>query len=162
MASRIRLTTTGGRGLRDAINRVEIIDKYRFSVGVHRSTGQHGDSDKSVAFIATCNEFGLGVPERSFMRSTLFENERKYKNRLAKVIKRAVEGESGRQWSPDMLMGLLAQSVQDDIKRKITEIQDPPNAQETINRKGSSNPLIDTGQMRDSIRWEYTGNDANN
>jgi len=42
-------------------------------------------------------------------------------------------------------VGLLAQS---QVRAKITAIKSPPNAQSTIDKKGSSNPLIDTGQMR--------------
>jgi hypothetical protein len=39
-----------------------------------------------------------------------------------------------------------------DQKAKIVEIDEPPNSQETIDRKGSDNPMIDTGQFLNSQR----------
>ena len=35
----------------------------------------------------------------------------------------------------------------------ITEIKNPPNAAGTISAKGSANPLMDTGLMRQSVTW---------
>ena len=37
-------------------------------------------------------------------------------------------------------------------KPTIVEIDEPPNSQETIDRKGSDNPMIDTGQFLNSQR----------
>ena len=39
------------------------------------------------------------------------------------------------------------------IQQSIRDLRDPPNAPATIERKGSSNPLIDTGFMRLSVSW---------
>ena len=36
----------------------------------------------------------------------------------------------------------------------LTDLKTPPLAESTIRRKGSSNPLIDTGQLRSSITWQ--------
>jgi hypothetical protein len=45
--------------------------------------------------------------------------------------------------------------AQNDVRKAIRDLDSPPNAESTIKAKGSSNPLIDTGQMINSIRWEY-------
>lgn len=37
------------------------------------------------------------------------------------------------------------------VKKYMTELKTPPNTRETVRRKGSSNPLIDTGAMRASV-----------
>ena len=37
------------------------------------------------------------------------------------------------------------------VQQSITELRDPPNAESTIKKKKSSNPLIDTGLYRQSI-----------
>ena len=47
-------------------------------------------------------------------------------------------------------MGNLAEG---HVKQEITDLDTPPNAQSTIDRKGSSSPLIDTGALRQSIRY---------
>ena len=40
-----------------------------------------------------------------------------------------------------------------DIQEQITDISSPPNAPSTIQQKGSSNPLIDTGGLRQRITY---------
>lgn len=45
-------------------------------------------------------------------------------------------------------VGLEAEGA---IKDYITDLDTPPNRPSTIHRKGSSNPLIDTGNMRESV-----------
>lgn len=48
-------------------------------------------------------------------------------------------------------LGVLAQG---DIQMEITALSSPPNTPSTIARKGSSNPLIDTGAMRGAVTWK--------
>jgi hypothetical protein len=45
-------------------------------------------------------------------------------------------------------VGVVASSA---VKVYMTELKTPPNAASTIRKKGSSNPLIDTGAMRQSV-----------
>ena len=40
------------------------------------------------------------------------------------------------------------------IQKEITNIKEPPNSPYTIEKKGSSNPLIDTGLMRSKVEWK--------
>lgn len=47
-------------------------------------------------------------------------------------------------------VGLWAQG---SIQQRISDGIPPPNAESTIRRKGSSTPLIDTGQLRTSIKY---------
>ena len=47
-------------------------------------------------------------------------------------------------------MGL---KIETDIKDKINRLGSPPNAPSTVRRKGSDNPLVDTGTMRESLRY---------
>lgn len=39
----------------------------------------------------------------------------------------------------------------------MTDLKDPPNAKSTIAKKGSDNPLIDTGALRASVTYKVTG-----
>lgn len=47
-------------------------------------------------------------------------------------------------------IGVIAQGA---VRIFMTELQDPPNAKSTIRKKGSSNPLIDTGALRQSVTY---------
>lgn len=107
----------------------------------------------SLALIASSNEFGTDdgrVPERSFMRSTADKERRNVKNLIDKGYKDIIKGR-------ETVFGLLTKVglyVTGKTQQTITDLDNPENAPSTIKGKGSSNPLIDTGLMRQSIRHE--------
>lgn len=119
------------------------------SVGII-DAGKHPSGDITVAGIGHSHEFGLGVPERSFMRTTIQEKKRQIVALQKKLLKKMIEG----KMKVEVALGLIGEFVSDAISQKIVSISDPPNTPETIARKGSSNPLVDTGQMKNSITYE--------
>jgi hypothetical protein len=132
---------------------VENISKHSESgikVGVLQTAPNTADG-QTQATIAAQNEFGTkSIPERSFLRSTIDENRVNYNVIIDSILERVyLENRSMREQ-----LGLLGQKVQSDIKRKIVTLRTPPNAPATIAEKGSDNPLIDTGQMLNSISYE--------
>jgi len=115
--------------------------------------GKHAESDMTVASIGYVHEFGSSdgrIPERSFMRSTVKE-KRKEVNALNRKLLIAVQ--TGK-YSFSKALGILGSFVADAISRKIVTLKQPPNALSTILAKGSSNPLVDTGQLKNSITWK--------
>jgi len=113
--------------------------------------GEHPSGDITVAGIGFAHEYGTAtLPERSFMRSTIQGKKKNIialqKKLLGQIVKGNMKVETG--------LGLLGEFMSDLITKKIVSISDPPNTPETIARKGSSNPLIDTGQMKNSITYE--------
>lgn len=90
------------------------------------------------------------IPERSFIRSTLKEKRKEIIARQIKLLKKIAKGELTEQKA----LGLLGEFVSDLIKQKIKSLKSPPNAPITIKRKGSSNPLIDEGQLANSITYK--------
>ena len=103
----------------------------------------------AVIFVAVKNEFGIGIPERSFLRSTLIQKRKEYRRMIAKASENAIRGRKPLDKSLNRI-GMIAVA---DIQRKITELRTPPNAPSTIRIKKSSNPLIDTGLMRLSTTY---------
>lgn len=113
--------------------------------------GRHDSGDTTVAGIGFDHEFGTEiVPERSFMRSTLKEKKTEIIALQKKLLKKISEG----SMKTAKALGLLGEVVADFISQKITTLKTPPNAPDTIAMKGSSNPLVDTGQLRNSITYE--------
>lgn len=102
--------------------------------------------------LAIIQEFGLGVPERSFLRRT-FDKRREEWKALAERLMRLVLKE---KLTADAMLKLLGEKMKADIKREITSGAGipPPNAQSTIDRKGSSRPLVDSGRLVGSIDYE--------
>lgn len=100
---------------------------------------------------ALWNNFGTsrGIPPRPFMQDALNNNKAKYKQILRASAKGLLEGVADMNSILSKLGILLASDIQDSI----TNGSFAPNAPSTIARKGSSKPLIDTGEMRASVTW---------
>lgn len=135
---------------------IKRIQDSAVTVGIHSDAGMHDESDGvTVAEIGAVNEFGSRdghIHERSFMRSTINENRSVYTDAIAKIAKSAIQGKRDARDG----MGLLGRKAEGDIKKKIRDIKEPGNADSTIAaKKGIDNPLVDSGQMVNSIRWKY-------
>jgi hypothetical protein len=92
------------------------------------------------------------IPERSFLRSTMASRRKSYQQSMRAMIKKAMAGE----YDIKKGMGRLGRRVEGEVKMTIRDMKSPPNAASTKRqKKGVDNPLIDTGQMLNSIRWKY-------
>jgi hypothetical protein len=110
-----------------------------------------GVINPTVAEYATYNEFGYGVPERSFLRSTYDEQIGKWERQLENGIKGILnmKTEASRVWRD---LGLKAER---DIQKKLSSNIAPANAPSTIRQKGSGKTtLFDTGLLYRSITHE--------
>lgn len=97
----------------------------------------------------------ITIPARPYIRSTVDENEQVYAQVVETLSKQMLDGVIGKHKA----LGLLGQKVEADIKRKIITLRTPPNAKSTIRKKGSDNPLVDTGLLGNSVRY-VVGSDA--
>lgn len=93
--------------------------------------------------------WGGPIPERPFLSNAMRDNRNKYREGMQTAARAILAGNYDMRTALDRL-GTLAQS---DVQNEITALNTPPNAPATILRKGSSNPLIDTGEMRSSVTW---------
>jgi hypothetical protein len=124
----------------------------------HVDIGIHPVSGEEMVIIAGVHEFGtseaganhdIDIPARPFIRSTVDENRGRYETQVQREWNAVLEGRRSIAQS----LGLLGLMVETDIRRKIRSLKTPPNAQSTIDAKGSDNPLIDTGAMLNSVRY---------
>ena len=107
-----------------------------------------------VTVVAFWNEFGTQdaagnvlTPERPFFRNAI-EN---VKNDVRAVV--AARVNTATMAMDTTTARLAGQMVEDAIKTEITRLRDPANEPSTIARKGSANPLIDEGFMRQSVTY---------
>lgn len=111
--------------------------------------GSIRNTDQPLAVIAATHEFGLGdMPQRSFLRSAYDENLPVIDKMIQRVANGAVFG-----LGTNAALNQLGNVVQGMVQRKIVDGPFVPNSPATIKRKKSSKPLIDTGHLRQSIRY---------
>ena len=141
-------------GYADLQRLVAKLRKNRASVVVgitEASGGKLHSDDLSISEIATTHEFGLGVPERSWLRGWFDENQDWIKSEIKKATKAVIEG----RITEEKALELLGLKFVGSIKKRITnENKLKPNSPLTIARKGSSKPLIDEGRFIGAITHE--------
>ena len=111
-----------------------------FFVGTKYKTG------KDVTEVAKKNDKGIGVPERPFM----IPAGNKAANKIINITVQSIAGGMDESQALSRA-GIMFKNA---IQREITNLKEPPNAPSTILKKGSSNPLIDTGLMRSKVEWK--------
>ena len=109
------------------------------------------EAGKSMAQIAAENEFGTRTtPARPFMSTSFDENRQRINNIIADEYGKIIDGDSTVKRSLN-LIGLYGVDI---VQQKIRAIHTPPNSPRTIAIKKSSKPLIDFGQMVQSVRHQ--------
>ena len=115
-------------------------------VGIHESAGVDEESGQAVAFIGAANHFGTDkIPARPWLDVGVESGTEEY---LEVIQDGIAEGEPAEKVLDQL--GVLAVGY---TQQYITDLDSPPNAPSTIKRKGSANPLIDTGNMRQSVTY---------
>ncbi len=141
------------RGLKALLQRItpKASTQPAVDVGVLEGDGerQYGNSEATVMDVALFNEFGTEtIPPRSFLRGWADENEQANIERMRRIGEAVMQGKL-----PSVEAGLARFGVfaVGSIQKRIADGIPPPNAPSTVAKKGSSTPLVDTGQLRSSI-----------
>lgn len=157
--SRVLVTDTGE--LRAMRIRLEGLRDRALLVGVFEDAGKHKNSEKglTVSQVAAANEFGTGnIPSRPAFRQAIDQNRRGLRRYVDGVTYNVATG----RVPPRVALERMGVEVQTLIRRRITELNKPPNHPRTVAMKGSSNPLVDSGQLRRSVDYKVaTGAEAN-
>lgn len=125
-------------------------------VGWPARAGQHRGSGLTVTQIAAIHEYGSpsrGIPQRSMLGATYDLNAARYADAARKIGIGITYGRIDLKRGLD----LLGVTIKGDVQKRIAAGIMPPNTPATIARKGSSTPLIDTGQMRGALDHEVRG-----
>lgn len=113
-------------------------------VGLPEQAGQHEDDNITNAELGALLHFGNEhIPARPWLDIGVARGNAKY----AEVIERRVKaGENLEDCLEEI--GVLAQG---EVQLYMRELRSPPNAPSTVRQKGSDNPLIDNGELRQSV-----------
>lgn len=147
--------TTRDNGLLDRISRVARDCTTKIEVGYFGKMHKPSITSKrsrpiALKDLAAIHELGLGVPKRPFIEPPLKENRRKYVLYVGKQITPVIR----KRKSFDKVWQELGTIAVMDIQKYMITASFTPLAASTIKRKGSSKPLIETGQMRQSITYK--------
>lgn len=105
--------------------------KYLHAIGLHLK--------KTTNFIK--------IPERSYIRAGIDSNRTKIELRIKKELDNVIKG----KFTSRQALGRIGEFAQMLIQRQIRNTTTPANHPFTIEQKGSSHPLVNTGRLRKAI-----------
>lgn len=143
-SARCRAETAGGHGRHSRGGRWA---STQAAEAEETDQGEHAQA-LTIGAIAEKNEFGRGVRARSFVVAYAEAAKADIEAQERNLARGVAKGKIGRKQYGE-LFGLFAVG---GMQKRISDGIPPPNEKSTILRKGSSVPLIDTGQLRSSIR----------
>lgn len=145
----VKAVTIKDTGYKEYYQSLTKINRSKVKVGLFAKLG-----NELIIYAAT-NEFGTTkagklrnviIPARSFIRSTFNEQVSKVVKRYEKILANPT--------NYDKKLKLIGLDQVSKIQQKIIDIKTPANKPSTIKRKGSSNPLVDTGAMGKAVNYE--------
>jgi hypothetical protein len=151
------------------------IDGVYVTVGVHSEQNDphkdDGSSGINIARLAAVHEYGaeidhpgvtkphkIVIPERSFLRATMSDKKQHLSSMSAKLIGKVIDG----KMSIDRAFKLLGEEAAALVKERMGSSKLKPLAASTIRKKTvdgkkGTSPLIDTGQLVNSIGYQVHG-----
>lgn len=110
----------------------------------------HSEAKMPCDELGKIHEFGLGVPQRSFLRGWVDENRDAIKQQLGYYIEMHLRGTMTWRAALTKFGEWCVRGVQ---ARMVAHIP-PPLAASTVKRKGSDIPLIDSEQLYNAVIFE--------
>lgn len=140
-----------GVGLPEVLARLGIIDHAQVTVGLQGSASTTAAGPASAADLVTigaAHEYGTEfIPMRPWLRTSALRYGKGWARAWRTAIAAALQGDA-----IDAPLRLVGLGMQGDVQATVLDGPWFPLSPETIRRKGSDVPLVDSGQMRQSIR----------
>jgi len=149
-------------GMKALIDQMKAAGKKPYvKIGILSSTGsmskkssnRKSKSALTVLDVGVYNEFGTkDIPQRPFIRTTYDEKKESWFSTIRSLSAVMISGKI----TAKKILGIVGLQAVADTKKTIksTHPSWPPNKPSTIKRKKSSKPLIDTGQLINSIQHQ--------
>lgn len=115
-------------------------------VGIHEYAGSADGGNLTMAQLGAIQHFGTQtIPARPWLDVGVKSGTQDY----LEVIQNHSD-------DIDNALEIIGQIAVGKVQQYMTDLQSPANAPSTIAKKGSSNPLIDTGALRQSVTYSIT------
>lgn len=149
---KVTVSRSDAGALRRIIDNVKSMGLNKLEVGLPAGKS-HSGTDLDMAELGAVHEFGSisrNIPARPFIRPSITENREKYiklmRQQASKLIFRRVTLKNA--------LSIVGEVAKSDIQKYMLTASFTPLSPETIKRKGSTRPLIDSAQMRNAITYE--------
>ena len=147
------IRTEHNGGLKGFLERFREIGKPKVYIGVPASKNGMHEGGINMATLLAIHVLGApsrGIPQRDPLRPPLIANAQRYSDLLALGLKNALSNGT----DPKIVYEKIGIVATNDVKDYFITGNFKPLNQKTIDRKGSSKPLISTGELRNSITYE--------
>jgi len=137
-------------GWNKILKNIKDLDGSSVDIGIF---GNGGSASENLAERAAVHEFGTHsgkIPSRPFMRNAFDQNKKNLRKFIEKQYDRMIAGNQ----NASMVRKRTGEWFTGKVKEEITTGRFRPLSLLTITRKGSSKPLIDTGEMRASTKYK--------
>lgn len=122
-------------------------DKF-VTVGVHQDDNARPDQVNN-AQIGAMNHFGTDrIPARPWLDVGVASASHEVLDTIAEAIE---DGEP-----MDVALNRVGLVAVAGVQNYMDELSSPANAPSTVKRKGTDNPLIDTGELKQSVNYKIT------
>ena len=143
-------------GWKELLMRVQEDGDAFAKIGVQQDTKREvkeGEDDPiDMIRLAGIHEFGApkaNIPERSFIRASHDAEREKITRLKERLMRQYIDGKITMR----MAIKKLGVFMQGKMRKFLKDLREPELAPRTIARKGSDNPLIDTGQLLGAIHY---------
>lgn len=134
----------------DIINEFKRLEGKKVEVGILEDGPKYPGSNVTVLDVANFNEYGTSrIPARPFIRGYFDNNYNKVGDTMTKIVDQGIENRD-----IENSLNVFADWAEGETVEYLKNLTSPPNSPVTIKIKGSSSPLIDTGQLMNSIKAE--------
>ena len=147
------IQTEHNGGLKGFLERFREIGKPKVYIGVPASKNGMHEGGINMATLLALHVLGApsrGIPQRDPLRPPLIANAQRYSDLLALGLKHALANGT----DPKLVYEKIGIVAANDVKDYFITGNFKALSEKTIKAKGSSKPLIDTGELRNSISYE--------
>ncbi|MBO7706803.1 MAG: hypothetical protein J6S68_14440 [Acinetobacter sp.] len=147
------IRTEHNGGLKGFLERFREIGKPKVYIGVPASKNGMHEGGINMATLLALHVLGApsrGIPQRDPLRPPLIANAHRYSDLLAIGLKNALANGT----DPKLVYEKIGIVATNDVKDYFITGNFKALSEKTIKAKGSSKPLIDTGELRNSISYE--------
>ena len=147
------IRTEHNGGLKGFLERFREIGKPKVYIGVPASKNGMHEGGINMATLLAIHVLGApsrGIPQRDPLRPPLIANAQRYSDLLALGLKNALSDGT----DPKLVYEKIGIVATNDVYDYFVTGNFKPLNQKTIDRKGSSKPLIDTEELRGAMTYE--------